>query len=53
MIEKIKGYKTYVISVAMVAFGIAGLIIGELDANNALLIVLNGLGMGSVRNAIN
>lgn len=42
--SKLAGYKTKIIIVATIIYAIAGLIIGKIDANNAMSMILAALG---------
>lgn len=46
------GYKTYAVMVIIVLYGITGFLSGNLDANAALLVVMNGLGLGALRHGL-
>lgn len=50
--DKLKGYKTYIVAAALVIFGITGVVTGQLTTEQAITIILNGLGLGALRNAI-
>lgn len=47
--ELIQGKRTYIIACATILFGILGLITGNLPQDQALVIILNGLGLGTLR----
>ena len=49
MFEYISGYRTHLISAATVAFGIIGLLLGQLDSETAMQFILNGLGLSALR----
>jgi hypothetical protein len=48
----LKGKKTYIVSIALILFGVAGVVTGNLTTEQAIYVVLNGLGFGAVRNAL-
>ena len=48
-----QGKKTYLIALALVVYAVAGVVTGNLSWHEAVVVVLNGLGLGSVRAAIN
>lgn len=50
--ESLKGYKTYFVACATVAFGILGLVTGQLPQDVALVVILNGLGLGALRDGM-
>ena len=50
--EKLDGYKTYLVGTATIIFGISGLIIGKIDANQAMELVFVGLGMMGLRHGL-
>ena len=52
MLKKLEGKKTYIIAALLVLYAIAGVITSQLTPEAAVFIVLNGLGLGTVRNAI-
>ena len=49
MREYFKGKKTYLIAFALVVYAISGVVAGQINPNEAILVVLNGLGLGAVR----
>jgi len=57
LLKLIKGYKTYIVSGLMVGVGLVNLATGDITFAQFLtspdvLILLNGLGLGAVRDAI-
>ena len=48
----IDGYKTYLVAAATAVYGIAGLIIGQLDINQTVQFVLTALGLAGLRSGI-
>jgi len=46
------GKKTYTIAILLLVFAIAGFTTGQLDQDQAVLIILNAFGLGGLRNAI-
>ena len=55
MIKKLNtlttGKKTYVVAALMVVFGVAGLILGQLEPEIGVGFILNGLGFFGLRHA--
>ncbi len=52
MKEFLSGKKTYIVAVALVIYAVAGVYTGQLSQDAAIQLVLNGLGLGALRNAI-
>lgn len=52
LLSTLEGKKTYIVAIAFVVYGIAGVITGQLTSDQAFALVLNGLGFGAVRNSI-
>ena len=50
--DVLKGRKTYVIAVLMLAYGLGGLALGELEAAEVGRIVLEGLALAGLRAGI-
>lgn len=48
----LNGYKTYIVAVAMVLFGVTGLFTKQLTSDQAITVILNGLGLAGLRNAL-
>lgn len=48
----ISGYKTYLVALAMVVFGVTGLFTKQLTGDQAITVILTGLGFAGLRNAI-
>lgn len=53
----LKGYKTYIIAILLVLVAIVNILVGDLSmmeflTDPSLLILLNGLGIGSLRAAL-
>lgn len=51
--EVLAGKKTYIVAVALVIYAIAGVVSGQLTQPDAVTLVLNGLGLGALRSALN
>lgn len=53
MIKKIQillqGRKTYVVALALIAYAVFGVYTGQLSQDQAITLVLNGLGLGALR----
>ena len=47
------GKKTYIVAACLVIFAITGVVTGNLTFDQAFVIVMNGLGLGSLRAGIN
>ena len=45
----LKGKKTYLVALALVVFAITGVATGNLTTEQAVALVLNGLGLGALR----
>lgn len=52
MFEYLKGKKTYLVALALIVFAITGVITGNLTADQAFVLVLNGLGLGALRSGV-
>lgn len=52
MLEKVNGYKTYVICGLMFAFATIGLLIGKLDAGQAVTLILEAAAIAGLRNGV-
>lgn len=50
--NNIVGKRSYIVAVALVVYAIAGVYSGQLSQDAAVTLVLNGLGLGSLRSAI-
>ena len=48
----LKGYKTYIVAVALILTAVASWTSGDLTLQAAITQVLTGLGIGALRNAI-
>ena len=48
----LKGKKTYLVSLLMVAFAVIGVVIGQVETQKAMEIALEGLGLAGLRNAV-
>ena len=46
------GKKTYVVAIALVVFAVSGVISGNMTSEQAITLVLNGLGLGSLRASV-
>lgn len=49
MLNKLQGKKTYLVALALVVYAVAGTISGQITADQAVYVVLNGLGLGALR----
>ena len=49
---ELQGKKTYIVGIAMIAYAIGGLIIGEMDANNSMQLLFTALGLMGLRHGI-
>ena len=49
---KLRGHKTYIVGIAMICYAVGGAIIGELEFNAAIQVVLTALGIMGLRNGI-
>lgn len=47
--KKLKGRRTYIVSAAIVLTGVAAFVSGEVTAQQALVQVLEGLGLATLR----
>lgn len=52
-IELLEGKKTYIVAALLVVFAGIGVYTHQLTADQAVVIVLNGLGLGALRSGIN
>lgn len=52
-IELLEGKKTYIVAALLVVFAGIGVYTHQLTADQAVVIVLNGLGLGTLRSGIN
>ena len=48
----LNGKKTYLVVVAMVLYGVLGVLLGKVELNTAIMDVLTGLGIASIRHGI-
>ncbi len=48
----LKGYKTYIIGVALICYAVGGLIVGEVSGETAVQSILIALGMLGLRHGI-
>jgi hypothetical protein len=53
LLQRVDGRKTYIIAGLTVAYGIIGLIIGQLEATEGIQVVLAGLAAFGFRSALN
>lgn len=49
LLNQLSGKKTYLVSFALVVFAVTGVITGNLTSDQAVALVLNGLGLGALR----
>ncbi len=49
---KLDGYKTYLTALALICYAIGGFFSGNIELTNAVMILLNGLGLGSLKHAV-
>ena len=52
MLEKVDGNKTYIVGGLTILWGILGLILGQMDMDQAIPVVLAGLGVFGFRSAM-
>jgi hypothetical protein len=52
VINWLKGKKTFIVAILLVVYALAGVVTGQLTLNNAILVVLNGLGLGFLRASV-
>jgi len=45
----LQGKKTYIVAAALVVYAVSGVVTGHMTGQEALLVVLNGLGLGALR----
>jgi len=48
----LKGKKSYLVAAVAVVYAVSALLYGAIDAETAMQIVINGLGLATLRNAI-
>jgi len=48
----LEGYKTYICAIATLAYAVGGIVIGKVDPNIAIPLILGALGLGSLRHAV-
>lgn len=48
----LSGKKTYIVAVALIIYAAAAVYLGKMDYQTAITLVLNGLGLGALRNAV-
>jgi len=51
-LSKLKGYKTYIMSVAAICYALGGAVAGFLTWEVAIPVILGALGLGALRNAL-
>lgn len=49
IIADLQGKKTYIVALAIVAYAVFGVYTGQLSQDQAVTLVLNGLGLGALR----
>jgi len=52
MWKKLQGKKTYLTCAVMVVYAVSGLILGHLDGNASIQIILEAMAIAGVRNSI-
>ncbi len=52
LLMKLNGWKTYVLSVASVVYGISGVVLGQFDANAGIAFIMAGLMGASFRHGL-
>ena len=52
MLNALKGKKSYLVAAALIIYAAAAVYLGKMDYQTAITLVLNGLGLGALRNAI-
>ena len=50
--KMLNGRKSYLVAAAMVLYGVLGVLLGKVELNTAIMDVLMGLGIASVRHGI-
>jgi hypothetical protein len=50
--ELLQDKKTYIVALALVVYAIAGVYTNQMTSQEAILVVLNGLGLGALRAGI-
>ena len=50
--ELLSGKKSYLVSLGLIVFGVSGVISHNMTSEQAITLVLNGLGLGSIRAGI-
>lgn len=53
MLKALSGRKTYLVSAALIVYAITAVYLGKMGTEEALLVVLNGLGLGALRAGMN
>lgn len=48
----LEGKKSYIVAIALVVYAVTGVYTGNLSQDQAVTLVLNGLGLGALRAAI-
>jgi hypothetical protein len=52
MKDFLDGKKTYIVAALLIVFAVTGVLTGNLTADEAFVLVLNGLGLGALRSGI-
>ena len=52
LLSRINGYKTYLISAAMIAYAVTGFFLGHIDGNTAVEMILQALGLSALRSGV-
>lgn len=46
------GKKSYLVAIALVVYALTGIYTGQMTSDQAIQVILNGLGLGALRSAI-
>lgn len=52
MLSKLNGYKTYAIAVLTLVYAISGYLLGNIDTETAVQLVIAALGLSALRHSI-
>ena len=50
--ELARGRKSYAVAIGMIAYAVLGVLMGQLELDQAITLVLEGAGIGALRNGI-
>lgn len=50
--NNLSGYKTYIVVVAMIAYALIGIYLGQVTQEQAMQLVLNALGLAGLRSSV-